>query len=157
MTDTLLPASISKHLSTIPSPRIADVATGTAVWLNAVSKTLPPTAQLDGYDFDTSKFPPASALPANVNLSFGNVLEPFPAELLGTYDLVHVRLLMYGLQSHEWEIAARNLAALVKPEGYLLWEETGYTSWVTLPPSKAWYELLDYDIRFAMESGRDVT
>jgi hypothetical protein len=45
--------------------------------------------------------------------------------------------MMYALKKDQWEAMAWNLRILLKPGGWLLWEETGYTSWVSLPLSKA--------------------
>jgi hypothetical protein len=161
MTNTLLPPEMQKYLSTIKTPRIADVATGTGVWLKALS-SLFPSATLDGYDFDITKFPPQeeeeeeeeeeSKTRGNITLSFANVLDisTFPEACLGSYDVVHVRLLMYGLKASQWTLAAANLQKLLKPGGWLLWEETGYHSWVALPPSKTWHRILETDIRHVL-------
>ncbi|KAH8667037.1 S-adenosyl-L-methionine-dependent methyltransferase [Xylariales sp. PMI_506] len=149
------PDIITEHLKKVgPSPRVADVATGTAVWLRGVAKELPPTAQLDGYDFDVSKFPAAETLPSNVKLQYGNILEPFtpPEEL---YDVVHVRLLMYALKADQWVAAAQNLQSLLKPGGWVLWEETGYHSWFSFPQSPALSRYVDIDSRAAIKVGRD--
>ena len=157
ITRGLLPKDISNTLSTLTSPRIADVGTGTATWLFDLASQLPPTSELYGFDVDTGKFPSAGKLPANVTLQQVDAKSPFPREHLGLYDLVHVRLLMYALKKDEWEAMARNLGKLLKPGGWLLWEETGYVSWVSLPPSPAINAILDYDIRFAEKVGRDIT
>ncbi|PKS09839.1 hypothetical protein jhhlp_004462 [Lomentospora prolificans] len=157
LTRNLLPKPISDYLSTVPSPKIADIGTGTGIWLVDLWSQLPPTSVLHGFDIDTAKFPSPDRLPANVKLQQANTLKPFAEERLGAYDLVHVRLLMYGLKKDEWEIVARNLLTLLKPGGWILWEETGYISWVSLPPSRALSEILDYDIRFAQQVGRDIT
>jgi ubiquinone/menaquinone biosynthesis C-methylase UbiE len=155
MTGTLLPPHIMDSL-TAPDLKIADVACGTAVWLKALAAQFPPTATLHGFDMFTANFPEKSSLPANAQLFPQNALEPFPEACLGAYDLVHVRLLMYAFKSDEWVTAIRNLMTILKPGGWLIWEETGYTSWVTMPPSRAWYAALEKDMEFAIKSGRDV-
>jgi SAM-dependent methyltransferase len=157
LTGELLPRSILDHLSMLSSPRIADIGTGTGAWLLELATRLPLTSQLDGFDIDTEKYPTRQELPDNVSLEFGNALEPFPEKHCGSYDFVHVRLMMYALKKDQWEAVARNLKTLLKPGGWLLWEETGYTSWVSLPPSKAINAILDFDIRFAKKAGRDIT
>jgi SAM-dependent methyltransferase len=122
LTGELLPRSILDHLSTLSSPRIADVGTGTGAWLLDLATRLPPTSQLTGFDIDTEKYPARQELPDNVSLEPGNVLEPFPETHCGAYDVVHVRLLMYALKKDQWETAARNLKTLLKPGGWLFWE-----------------------------------
>ncbi|KAI0124803.1 S-adenosyl-L-methionine-dependent methyltransferase [Xylariales sp. AK1849] len=155
LTGRLLPDAISKYLETTSSPQVADIGTGTGVWLRGLAEQLPPSSRLDGYDFDISKFPPEKTLPHNTRLSFGNILEPFPSELHGKYDVVHVRLLMFGLKTDQWDFACRNLTTLLKPGGWILWEETGYHSWVCFPMSKAWNEYIDLDSQAALSFGRD--
>jgi hypothetical protein len=59
---------------------------------------LPPSAHLEGFDINTDTCPAAQDLPDNVNLGIGNALEPFPEEHRSSYDLVHVRLMMYALR-----------------------------------------------------------
>jgi SAM-dependent methyltransferase len=155
MTGTLLPPLISDSL-TAPDLKIADVACGTAVWLNSLASQFPQTTQLHGFDMFTANFPKESSLPANVRLFTQNSLEPFPEKCMGAYDVVHVRLLMYAFRSDEWIIAIRNLMTILKPGGWLIWEESGYASCVTLPPSRAWYAALEKDMEFATKVGRDL-
>lgn len=155
--DRLLPKSISEHLSTLPAPGVADVGTGTGGWLADLARQLPPTSSLYGFDIDTDKFVPADKLPSNITLEAGNALEPLPEEHHGKYDVVHARLLMYALKKDDWEIVARNMFTLLKPGGWLLWEETGYPSWIALPPSKGFTDFLEVDIAFAKKVGRDIT
>jgi SAM-dependent methyltransferase len=152
----LLPAVVFKHLKSLPAPRVADIATGTGIWLRDVATELPAGSQLDGYDFDTSKFPPAEAIPANIKLQFGNVLEPFAPDLLGTYDAVHVRLLMYALKADQWIIALKNLKTLLKPGGWLCWGESGYPFWFSLPPTQAYHDWMDIEVKAAIALGRDI-
>lgn len=155
--NALLPDSIQQYLTTITSPRVADVGTGSGIWLKALVGYLPTTSVLTGFDIDTSKLPAPRSMPRNVTLLHGNILEPFSDDLLGTYDLVHVRFLIFSLKATEWVPAARNLRTLLKPGGYLLWEEAGYPSWITIPPSRAWYELLDCAMTYAKSCDLDVT
>jgi ubiquinone/menaquinone biosynthesis C-methylase UbiE len=151
----VFPDVITEHLSSLPSPHVADIATGTGIWLRDLVGELPPSSKLDGYDFDVTKFPLAETLPKNVTLQFGNLLEPFPSELHGTYDVVHVRFLMYALKTVEWIPVAMNVMTLLKPGGWLLWEESGYYSWFCFPMSKAWNEFVDIEIRTGYAWGRD--
>jgi len=149
LTETLLPPEITEYLAGIENPKIADVATGTGVWLKALSPIYP-TATLHGYDFDITKFPKedTEGYSKSSILSFADILnlDSFPKGSLGSYDLVHIRLIMYGLKAEQWDIAAKNVEALLKPGGWVFWEETGYTSWVLLPPTRSWYRFLKTDV-----------
>lgn len=156
MTKTLLPWEIQQHLSSLPhAPAIADVGTGTGIWLSNLADQLPREARMDGYDVDPSKFLESHQLPPNVTLSSGNIREPFPESLRGQYDLVHVRLLVFALKADEWVSAAVNARRLLKPGGYLLWEETGYPSMNCLPLSECYQKWLEMEFHFSVSVGRD--
>ncbi|KAI3082636.1 hypothetical protein CBS147339_2516 [Penicillium roqueforti] len=101
--------------------RIADVGTGTGIWLRELAAALPSTCQLDGFDLSDVMFPHKDALPENITFHHQNFLEPFPDEYLGEYDVVNVRVMVVALSSDEWEPAVRNLMTLLKPGGYLQW------------------------------------
>ncbi|KAJ4250148.1 hypothetical protein NW762_011959 [Fusarium torreyae] len=156
LTESLIPLSIRSHLQCLgEAPAIADVGTGTGIWLLDLAKEVPKTARLHGFDVDESKF--STELPLNINLGLANVLEPFPKELLGQYDLVHVRLLMFALKSDQWVTAAKNLLTVLKPGGYLMWDETGFTSWSCVPITESFQKWMATDIRYAQLVGRDPT
>jgi len=156
MTKGLLPADIEASLPA--NPRIADVGTGTGTWLRAAAARWP-QARLDGFDLTPEHFPDAGSLPAGVTLHTHsqNVLARFPAEFEGAFDVAHVRLLMYGLRADEWDAAFANVVSLLRPGGWLLWEETGYASWVSIPPSRAMFDFLSIDVEWARRAGRDTS
>jgi hypothetical protein len=52
-----------------------------------------------------------------------NLLDPVPQDKKGTFDVLHLRLLVLGLPTGQWKIACENLFQLLKPGGYLQWEE----------------------------------
>ena len=52
-----------------------------------------------------------------------NAKEPFHDDYLGQFDVVHLRLLVGGVQQHEWDGIVRNVLDLLKPGGFLQWEE----------------------------------
>lgn len=151
----LIPAHISAMLP--DRPRVADIATGTATWLRELAGRLP-NAQLEGFDMTDLHYPPPSKLPANITLHkhSQNVLEPFPTEFQGKFDVVHVRLLLFALKANEWDRAVANASTLLRPGGWLHWEETGYTSWVSIPPSRAFHDFLTLDLKFAKSMGRSL-
>jgi SAM-dependent methyltransferase len=157
MSSTLLPSQISESLRTTTEPlKVADVACGTAIWLKALATELPQSTELHGFDIYPANFPPLSTLPDNVQLHAQSTLDPFLEEFHGKFDLVHVRLLMYSLKKDEWITAIKNLTTILKPGGWLFWEESGYTSWVTLPPSKAFYKWVERELEYAKKVGRDL-
>ncbi|KAK5636175.1 hypothetical protein RRF57_011887 [Xylaria bambusicola] len=124
MYNDLLPPHISSALSNSPTPpNIIEIATGTAIWLTEIAKTLPADAELVGLDYDTSKFSPS--LPSNITLRQADMYEPFPNDLLGRFDVVNVRLIIFALKEGQGTDLVRNLMTLLKPGGYIVWAETG--------------------------------
>ncbi|KAF4464151.1 methyltransferase domain-containing [Fusarium albosuccineum] len=157
MTKTLIPSKIKSHLTSLGRvPAVADIGAGTGIWLRDLAAELPNESRLDGYDVDQSKFLPSQDLPSNVKLSFGEVFEPFPQGLIGQYDLVHVRLLMFALKADQWVSAAENLRTLLRPGGYLVWDETGFTSFNCIPMTETFQKWISTDERYGESVGRDV-
>ncbi|KAF0324452.1 hypothetical protein GQ607_008401 [Colletotrichum asianum] len=151
----LCPPQILAHLRQLPAPRVAELATGTGIWLRDMAAQLPSTAELRGIDMDTTKFPPASELPKNMSMMQHNALKPFPQEMHGTFDMVHVRLISLGMKKDDWAVVARHLYALLRPGGYLHWEEVGDSVWRVIPPSKAFDEWIRIGTLWSMKVGRD--
>ncbi|PVH80613.1 hypothetical protein DL98DRAFT_188097 [Cadophora sp. DSE1049] len=89
----------------IPAPhegsKIADVGTGTGIWLFDLSDELPPSCVLDGFDISDEQFSPSAWLPNNVSLQVWNALEDPALEFCGQYDIVHVRLFMSIIQDND--------------------------------------------------------
>jgi hypothetical protein len=52
-----------------------------------------------------------------------NLLDPVPQDKKETFDVLHLRLLVLGLPTGQWKTACENLFQLLKPGGYLQWEE----------------------------------
>lgn len=124
-----LPSSFGYHLHPdilLPKsgPWVADVGTGTAIFLRELAAQSIPTAEFHGFDISSSQFPPASSLPGNVQLHYGNVMEGFPSELHDSFDVVTVRLLVASLNGDDWRHATDNLIKLLKPGGWLQWQES---------------------------------
>ncbi|TRX97283.1 hypothetical protein FHL15_002077 [Xylaria flabelliformis] len=136
--NTLLPGEIKEQLESEPSPAIADVCTGTGVWAVSVAQELP-NAQIRGFDIDKSKF--MTNLPSQVELQYGDILSPFPSEFLGKFDLVHARFLVAILRKEDWVPIARNLMTLLRPGGWILWEESGPFAFRVLPISPGWMRM----------------
>ncbi len=101
--------------------KIADIGTGTGIWLLDVAKTLPSTCQLTGFDVTSSAFPPPQSLPPNVTFRIQDMLQPFPATDVGTYDMVAVRFVSVATTRSDWAHTIENLVTLLKPGGWLQW------------------------------------
>jgi len=76
-------------------------------------------------------------LPGNIKFRYQNFLQPFPEELLGKYDLVHVRVMVLALSSDEWEPAVRNLMTLLREYYHILrLILTYFCSWLIIRTSQ---------------------
>ena len=104
-----------------PTIKIADIGAGTGIWLLDVAKSLPPTCQLTGFDISSSAFPPTQTLPPNVSFQIQDMLLPFPASEIGSYDVVAARFLSVAMTRAEWALAIKNVMTLLKPGGWLQW------------------------------------
>lgn len=75
-----------------------------------------------------SAAPPAQWLPANVTLRYWDIKETVPSELLGAYDVVHVRNLAFVLRDSEVSDVLDRLVSLLRPGGALQWGEPDVSS-----------------------------
>lgn len=107
-----------------PGARVADIACGTGRWFVQLAPVLPEGSTMHGFDVSDAQFPKKDTKPANMTFAEHNALEPFPAELHGTFDAVHVRLLVAALHdSAMWDSVMCNALALLKPGGAIQWDE----------------------------------
>ncbi|KAF4762447.1 hypothetical protein HAV15_007720 [Penicillium sp. str.  len=115
---------------------VADLGTGTGIWLEDVADLLPnKSVYLHGFDISSTQYPPLHEIqrPGQnpIPLSVHNALAPFPAEHRGRYDLVHIRLLTAGLKQVDYIRVLANARDLLKPNGWIQWEEVDHTSFCT--------------------------
>lgn len=106
-----------------PDARIADVATGTGIWLLDLARCLPKSVRLDGFDIDISQSPPAHWLPPNVNVRTWDMFQDVPIDFVEKFDIVHVRLIGLVIKNNNPLPAIYSLHKLLKPGGYLQWDE----------------------------------
>ncbi|KAK7914203.1 S-adenosyl-L-methionine-dependent methyltransferase [Apiospora marii] len=117
--------------------RVADLGCGNGAWLCALHDEFVQTGvsgvQLDGYDINPSHFPAPEFLPSAVRLSELDVLQPPAPELEGVYDVVHVRAFASTLAPTDVAPLLSTVRALLKPGGYLQWEEAKADEFVIEP------------------------
>ncbi|KAI5478830.1 putative LaeA-like methyltransferase [Pseudohyphozyma bogoriensis] len=132
-------ACFSNHLihPSIPIPqhaKLADNATGTAIVLLDLARTRPDVFEtLTGFDLTSAKFPPAAEFEGlgdgpKVELLECNVLDGFPEDRKGKYDVVLQRFLCLGLKAEDWPKAVKSLSVLPKPGG-----------WIQLVEAQPWF------------------
>ncbi|KAK4663664.1 hypothetical protein QC763_610390 [Podospora pseudopauciseta] len=125
ISQSLFPSTKSNELVGSQSPvAICEVASGTGIWLTDVARSVPPSTILTGLDYNLSQSPPAAWLPPNMSMRHWNVFDPVPEDLVGKYDYVHTRLLVLVVgESKDPGPIIRNIFKLLKPGGWLQWDE----------------------------------
>lgn len=93
--------------------RIADIGTGTGIFLRDVEKLLPASAELHGFDISTEHFPTEDGLPSSLYFHQQDLTIPFDKKYLGTFDIVNVRSVQEGLRGIDWGKGVQNLSQLL--------------------------------------------
>lgn len=72
-------------------------------------------------DIGSALFPPKTGPSASLDLREFDIRSAVPPDpsWTGSFDLVHQRLLIWGLQTPDWPTVLRNHAALLKPGGWI--------------------------------------
>jgi len=106
------------------SLKVADVATGTGIWLLDLRSQLDPSTETElvGFDTDIMQSGPKEWLPKNFSLREWSIFADVPDDLVGTFDIVNVRLICFVIEEDPAPVL-RNLTKLLKPGGYLQWCE----------------------------------
>ncbi|KAK0739365.1 hypothetical protein B0T21DRAFT_409716 [Apiosordaria backusii] len=103
-----------------PNLRILDSGTAQALWPLDLSRSVPATATLVGTDIAPQHFPPPEKRPANLTLLKQSILEPWPAEMHGSFDVVHQRFVLAACPSEDAALGAvRGLWKCVRPGGWI--------------------------------------
>ncbi|KAJ6035863.1 hypothetical protein N7540_000142 [Penicillium herquei] len=120
--------------------RIADLACGNGIWLIDLETYLAKkniSAQLDGFDVNPVYFLDAAFLPPSISLKQLDILvKPIPAELVGVYDVVHIRAFNSAIPDGNLEPVLSTALALLKPGGFIQWEETRGDKWTVDGPAE---------------------
>ena len=117
---------IAGPASSQPRLCIADVACGTGIWLSQTASEygITEAAVCHGYDINLSQIPPREWLPENVTRFREWDLYDEPTEdMRGVYDVVHIRLVLVVVRADAVRNVVRNLMKLLKPGGWLQWDE----------------------------------
>ena len=96
---------------------VADVATGTGVWLQETLRELT-TGQSDprgvdfvGFDISPSQFPEGKM--PGIDFVVHDVREAFPHRYHARFDLVHVRLLSYAIKAQDLMTVVENVVEIL--------------------------------------------
>ena len=83
------------------------------IWPIEVSRQLPSSSTLDGFDISPAQYPPTAWLPPNLHLYTHDIFLPFPGQYLEKYDVVNVRFIITLLNKENFEQLADNLKTLL--------------------------------------------
>ncbi|KAJ5653364.1 hypothetical protein N7490_000367 [Penicillium lividum] len=155
----LLEPTVEKSLLASSQPlRIADLACGNGIWLTELHSHFAKnniSAMLDGYDINPVNFPDAAYLPKSVSVKQLDILaKTLPAELIGIYDVVHIRAFVSVITDGDLAPILSVASKLLKPSGFLQWEETRGDKWVVESPSPQVSKLACESIVKVFESGQ---
>lgn len=76
-----------------------------------------------GFDLTSSHFPGSPWLPGNVNFTIWDLFTDIPAHMQEAFDIVHIRAIASAVRNNEVQPIVQKLLALLKPGGYLQWDE----------------------------------
>jgi SAM-dependent methyltransferase len=99
---------------------IADVGAGTGKWLMDIAKDHP-TWELYGFDISDKQVQYKES--DTMHFQIADIKKPFPTNLHGKFDLVHVRLLIFAIRARDWNPCVANLKTILKPGGWIQWDE----------------------------------
>ncbi|KAI0883928.1 uncharacterized protein GGS22DRAFT_27825 [Annulohypoxylon maeteangense] len=125
--------------STQSELKVADLGCGNGVWLSDLDEELSRkgiSASLDGYDVNPINFPAPAHLPQSITVKKLDVLaRPLPQEITGVYDIVHVRAFTSIIVNADLDPLLSTALALLKPGGWLQWEELRADRYLVESPS----------------------
>ncbi|KAI9694168.1 MAG: hypothetical protein M1822_003439 [Bathelium mastoideum] len=115
---------------------VADVATGTGIWLRQLAASSDfaghPNTSFVGFDIAPQQFPNKEEIQEPIKLELHDFTKPFPKEYQEKFDVVNVRFLSYVLQLAQLENVVKNIVQLLRPGGYLQWQDCDAgDSWTT--------------------------
>lgn len=120
-------SSVGYHLHpSIPlceNALIADIGCGTGIWALEVARRLPLGGKVEAYDLSLAQCPPKGWWLHNVTFDKLDIFDPIPLHLAGRYDVVCIRHFTFMVQSGNPMPLLSALLALLKPGGYLQWQE----------------------------------
>ncbi|KAL7811405.1 S-adenosyl-L-methionine-dependent methyltransferase [Trichoderma gracile] len=116
-------STIDPKIPITSTSKIADVGTGTGVWLLDMATQVPPTVRLDGFDISDEQFPHESNVPSNVHFRIADAFSKVPDDCFEEYDVVHIRCFCCIVRGGDPDKIFQHAFSLLKPGGYLHWDD----------------------------------
>ena len=105
-----------------PSLRIADLATGTALWSLSLLHEFP-QAHITASDASLAQTPSHEWLPPGLEVHEWDFYTPIPQQWVEQFDVVHVRLALLAIKSNDTRTVLESAGAMLKPGGWMQWDE----------------------------------
>ncbi|KAH8754188.1 hypothetical protein F5883DRAFT_431851, partial [Diaporthe sp. PMI_573] len=105
--------------------KTADVATGNGciIWLHDIARGKQASVELHEFDISLDQVGPKPWLPSNIHMHTWDIFEEPPKEYVGYFDVVHVRLITVVVKINDPHPVLANLTKILRPGGYLQWDE----------------------------------
>ena len=98
--------------------RIADICTGTGIWLLQVARQIP-SAEFEGLDTNLSEAPQQAWCPSNINFRKFDIFAATPEDLIGRYDIINVQYTHLFVRDSNIQDVLPKLVSMLKPGGWL--------------------------------------
>lgn len=101
-----------------------------------VAKSFPKAkVELNGFDIISSNFPAYAWLPSNIRFHTWDAFAEVPPEYIGVFDIVHIWTFYSCIKVNNVQAVLDNLLKLLKPGGYLQWDESDASTLSCKTPS----------------------
>ncbi|KAJ5290834.1 hypothetical protein N7478_000085 [Penicillium angulare] len=122
-----------RHLNHLLDPNIpikdgmeiADIGAGTGIWAIEVANQLP-SSQVTAFDVADTHFPSPEYWPSNAKFDLLDLLRDVSSELLGKFDVVHLRMWAFVVRNDDPNPLIQHAAKLLRPGGYIQWEDARF-------------------------------
>ncbi|KAF2754640.1 hypothetical protein EJ05DRAFT_514087 [Pseudovirgaria hyperparasitica] len=105
-----------------PTFKIADIGTGTAIWVTDVKREYP-RVQVDGFDLNLKQAPAVKWMPHGTSLITCDARKPPDPRFQHQYDIVNIRLFLAVVENNDPSIILDHALRLLKPGGWIQWSE----------------------------------
>ncbi|MCJ1392252.1 hypothetical protein MMC18_005119 [Xylographa bjoerkii] len=135
---------------------IADIGTGTGVWMEEVQQEFEAThagrnVQFTGFDVSETLFPCQNR--PGQTFVVHDAVQPFPDEYHEKFDLVHLRFLSYSIEPHQLEDLVEFVSEILRPGGYLQWQEIDAIDAWTIPETSTAKQIIYWLVKERLTRG----